>query len=188
MRRICVLLLAFSVVICLAACGKKEEAGPTEEQKILIDTLNAKLSSEEFAACQNLYAEFTGEQASSPCVSNVTHYNNPDFGGVEMDCYLVTLRASLAYWTDEEAGQKTIIENIYLFIDRNSHNIYDNIRINSSNIFNHDTATPSGRVAYLLWIYESVMNGSHSGVYVNDRDTVTELTDMELEIINSALK
>ena len=104
-----------------------------------------------------------------------------------MDCYLVTVTSKFAHWVDEEAQQGAIDEKMYLFIDNNTKNVVDNITTNASNV-EHDTATEEGRATYLLWIYDNISGGNYEGAYLNDSETVTELTEADLEVINNNLK
>lgn len=199
MKKILALLLVSIMALSLVACGGKEETPPaegtnateetklTEEQQLIIDTVNAKLSTEEVTNWLSLCKDFTGEEAPAPKVTNVTHYQIPDFEGVEMDCYLVTVTSKFAHWVDEEAQQGAIDEKMYLFIDNNTKNVVDNITTNASNV-EHDTATEEGRATYLLWIYDNISGGNYEGAYLNDSETVTELTEADLEVINNNLK
>ena len=88
MKKLLALLLVSIMALSLVACGDKAETKPTEEgvtiteeQKLIIDTVNAKLATEDFANWQSLYKEFTGNEATAPKVTNVTHYQNSDFDG-----------------------------------------------------------------------------------------------------------
>lgn len=159
----------------------------TEEQQLIIDAVNAKLASEEVANWLSLCKEFTGEEAPAPKVTNVTHYQIPDFDEVEMDCYLVTVSSKFAHWVDEGAQQGAVDEKLFLFIDNNTKNVVDSITTNASNV-QHDTKTEEGRATYLLWIYNNVSDGSYNGFYLNDQETVTELTEVDLKVINDNLK
>ena len=199
MKKILALLLVSIMALSLVACGGKGETTPTEgtnateetklteEQQLIIDTVNTKMSTEEVANWLSLCKDFTGEEAPAPKVTNVTHYQIPDFEGVEMDCYLVTVTSKFAHWVDEEAQQGAIDEKMYLFIDNNTKNVVDNITTNASNV-EHDTATEEGRATYLLWIYDNISGGNYEGAYLNDSETVTELTEADLEVINNNLK
>lgn len=199
MKKLLAFLLVAIMMLSLVACGGKGETNPTEgtnateetklteEQQLIIDTVNAKLSTEEVTNWLSLCKDFTGEEAPAPKVTNVTHYQIPDFEGVEMDCYLVTITSKFAHWVDEEAQQGAIDEKMYLFIDNNAKNVVDNITTNASNV-EHDTTTEEGRATYLLWIYDNISGGHYEGAYLNDSETVTELTEADLEVINNNLK
>lgn len=187
MKKLLALLLVSIMALTLVACGGKEETAPTEEQQLIIDTVNEKLSAEEVADWQSQYKEFTGNEAAAPKVTNVTHYQHPDFDGAEMDCYLVTISSNFGYWINEEEEQGATVDNLYLFIDGNTKTIIDNITTDAFNV-EHDTSTEKGRATYLLWIYDNINNGSYDDTYLNDSETVTELTDADLEVINSNLK
>lgn len=193
MKKLLALLLVSIMALSLVACGGKGETTPTEEtklteeQQLIIDTVNAKLSTEEVANWQSQYKEFTGNEATAPKVTNVTHYQIPDFDGVEMDCYLVTITSNFGFWVNEEAEQGATVDNLYLFVDGNTKATIDNITTDASNV-EHDTTTEEGRATYLLWIYDNINNGSYDGAYLNDSETVTVLTDADLEIINNNLK
>lgn len=174
------------------ACGEKGETlsaegtNLTEEQQLIIDTVNAKMATEEVASWLSLCKDFTGEEAPAPKVTNVTHYHIPDFEGVEMDCYLVTVTSKFAHWVNEEAQQGALDENMYLFIDSNTPNVVDNITTDASNV-KHDISTEEGRITYLLWVYGEVMAGNYAGTYLNNSETVTELTETDLGTINNNL-
>ena len=199
MKKILALLLVSIMALSLVACGGKEEAPPTEgtnateetklteEQQFVIDTVNAKLSTKEVVNWLSLCKDFTGEEAPAPTVTNVTHYQIPDFEGAEMDCYFVTVTSKFAHWVNEEAQQGALDENLYLFIDSNTQNVVDYITTDAGNA-NHDTSTEEGRTTYLLWIYGEVMSGNYEGDYLNGSETVTELTEADLEVINNNLK
>ena len=194
MKKLLALLLVSIMALSLVACGDKAETKPTEEgvtiteeQKLIIDTVNAKLATEDFANWQSLYKEFTGNEATAPEVTNVTHYQNSDFDGEAIDCYLVAISANVAYWTNEEAQQGIAEDKFYIFVDSNAQAVYDNITTKAFNV-DHDTTTEQGRATYLLWIHNNTLDGSYDGFYANDSETVTVLTDADLEIINSNLK
>ena len=193
MKKLLALLLVSIMALSLVACGGKGETTPTEEtklteeQQLIIDTVNAKLSTEDVANWQSQYKEFTGNEATAPKVTNVTHYQIPDFDGVKMDCYLVTITSNFGFWVNEEAEQGATVDNLYLFVDGNTKATIDNITTDASNV-EHDTTTEEGRATYLLWIYDNINNGSYDGAYLNDSETVTVLTDADLEIINNNLK
>ena len=147
MKKLFTLLLVSIMALSLVACGGKTENKPTEdgatiteEQQLIIDTVNAKLSTEEVANWQSQYKEFTGNEATAPKVTNVTHYQIPDFEGVEMDCYLVTITSNFGYWVNEEAEQGATVDNLYLFVDGNTKATIDNITTDASNA-EHDTTT-----------------------------------------------
>ena len=205
MKKIIALLLVSIMALSLVACGGKGETTPTEEtktteetntteetklteeQQLIIDTVNTKMATEEVANWLSLCKDFTGEEAPAPKVTNVTHYQIPDFEGVEMDCYFVTVTSKFAHWVDEEAQQGALDENLYLFIDSNTKNVVDYITTDAGNV-THDTSTEEGRVTYLLWIYGEVVSGNYEGDYLNNSETVTELTEADLEVINNNLK
>ena len=184
MKKLLALFLVSIMAFSLVACGG---ATITEEQQLIIDTVNAKLSTEEVANWQSQYKEFTGNEATAPKVTNVTHYQIPDFDGVEMDCYLVTITSNFGYWVNEEAEQGATVDNLYLFVDGNTKATIDNITTDASNV-EHDTTTEEGRATYLLWIYDNISRGNYDGNYMNDSETVTELTEADLEVINNNLK
>ncbi len=158
----------------------------TEEQQLIIDAVNAKLATEEVANWLSLCKDFTGEEAPAPKATNVTHYQIPDFDEVEMDCYLVTVSSKFAHWVNEEAQEGIVDEKLFLFIDNNTKNVVDSITTNAINV-QHDTKTEEGRATYLLWIYNNVSDGSYNGFYLNDKETVTELTEADLKVINDNL-
>lgn len=194
MKKLLALLLVSIMALSLAACGGKTETKPTEdgatiteEQQLIIDTVNAKLATEEFANWQSLYKEFTGNEATAPKVTNVTHYQNSDFDGEAMDCYLVAVSANVGYWMDEEAQAGIPEDEFYIFVDSNTKTVYDSISTNAFNI-EHDTTTEQGRATYLLWIHNNALDGSHDGAYANDSETITGLTEADLEVINNNLK
>lgn len=193
MKKIIALLLVSIMALSLVACGGKEdtktteEAKATEEQQLIIDTVNAKLSTEEFANWQSLYKEFTGNEATAPKVTNVTHYQLSDFDGVDMDCYLVTVTSNFGYWVNEEAEQGATVENLYLFIDSNTMTTYDSITTDSTN-GTDDTTTEEDRATYLLWMYENIIGGFTGEPYMRNTETVAELTEADLEVINNNLK
>lgn len=199
MKKLLALLLVSIMALSLVACGGKGETTPTEEtnateetklteeQQLIIDTVNAKLATEEFANWQSLYKEFTGNEATAPKVSNVTHYQNSDFDGEAIDCYLVAISADVAYWMNEEAQQGIAENKFYIFVDSNAQAVYDSITTNAFNV-DHDTTTEQGRATYLLWIHNNTLDGSYDGFYANDSETITELTEADLEVINNNLK
>lgn len=210
MKTILAFLLALALCLSLCACGGSAPATPTAEptveptveptpeavptetplseaQKLVIDTVNAKISSEEFAAWEQLYMDFTGTKlALDPQVVNVTRYQIKDFEGVEMDCYLIALAANIAHWVNEEAEQGAIDGQLFIFVDANTATSFDSITTDALGV-QHDTTTELGRATYLLWIYAGIQDGSYSGNYLNDSETVSELTAEEIDAINDAL-
>lgn len=154
---------------------------------LVIDAVNAKINSEEFASWENLYMEFTGTKtALAPQVTNVTHYEIKDFDGAKMDCYLVTVAANIAHWVNEEAEQGAIDGQLFIFVDANTATSFDSITTDASNV-QHDTTTEQGRATYLLWMYTNIQDGSYSGSYLNDSEIVTEMSAAEVDAINDAL-
>lgn len=206
MKKLISLLLAVVLCTTLVACGGNNstesttepttqpttepvvtEPPLTEAQMLVIDAVNAKINSEEFVSWENLYMEFTGTKTTlTPQVTNVTHYEIEDFDGAKMDCYLVTIAANIAHWVNEEAEQGAIDGQMFVFVDANTATSFDSITTDASNA-QHDTTTEQGRATYLMWLYGEAQTGSFSGPYLNNSESVTEMSDAEIDAINDAL-
>lgn len=183
MKKMIALLLAAVVCVGLAACGGSE---PTQEQLMIADAVNEVIGSEQFAQWQELYMQFEGRNPEEPAVANVTHYHIDDFEGEEMDCYLVDIAAGVAYWYDEAAEMGTKEENVYVFIDSDTGASFDNISAETA-AFEGDISTEMGRMEYMLWMYQNIRTGSSEGNYINDSETVTEMSSADLKMISSLL-
>ena len=206
MKKILALMLALAMCLSLCACGGNSstesttaptaepttepivtESPLTEAQMLVIDAVNAKINSEEFASWENLYMEFTSTKVTlAPQVTNVTHYEIEDFDGAKMDCYLVTVAANIAHWVNEEAEQGAIDGQLFIFVDANTATSFDSITTDASNV-QHDTTTEQGRATYLMWLYGETQTGSFSGPYLNNSESVTEMSEAEVDAINDAL-
>ena len=183
MKKILCILMAIAMFVSLTACGSKTAA----EQKLIIDAVKAEIQSEDFAGWQELYKDFTGEEPAVPQVTDVTRYQIPDFDGVKMDCYLVTVSGSFAHWYNEAEQQGAINETMFIFVDAASKKSYDSISTDAASV-SHDTTTELGRATYLMWIHGEIATGSYSGSYLNDSETVTTLSADDLKFINDNLK
>lgn len=206
MKKLLSIVLALVMCLSLCACGGNgntesttaptaepttepivTEPPLTEAQMLVIDAVNAKINSEEFASWENLYMELTKTKVTlDPQVTNVTHYEIEDFDGAKMDCYLVTVAANIAHWINEEAEQGAIDGQVFIFVDVNTATSFDSITTDASNV-QHDTTTEQGRATYLLWMYTNIQDGSYSGSYLNDSEIVTEMSAAEVDAINDAL-
>ena len=204
MNRFFALMMALVLCLGLCACGSttevtepaaevietesvEEESLLTEVHMQVIDAIRSKIETEEFASWEQLYSEFTGTKINlDPQVINVTHYQIEDFSGEQVDCYLIAVAANIAHWVDEAAQQGAIDGQLLIYADANSTTVIDNISTNASNL-QHDTSTPMGRATYLLWIYGEAQSGAFEGFYVNDSETVSEMTEEELDAINDFL-
>lgn len=207
MRKIVMLMLVFAMCLSLCACGGNSatesttapaaevvvtetvvtEPAFTEAQLLVINAVNEKINSEEFASWENLYMDFTGTKITmEPQVTKAIRYEIEDFDGVKMDCYLVAVGANLAYWVNEEAEQGAIDGQLYLFVDANTAATFDSITTNALNI-QHDTATEQGRATYLMWIFANIEDGAYTGSFLNENEIVTEMTGEEIDAINGAL-
>ncbi len=184
MKKAICMLLVLCLCVGLCACGgTKSTDGPTAEQQFIAERVNEKLSEINFSNWQKLYKEFTGNMPREAEVTNVTHYQIDDFDGAAMDCYLVKVSADIAYWADEASRQGAIENSICLFVDGTTDMVCDNITTDAMNI-RHDTMTAHGRATYLVWIYANAQNGDFTGSYINDSETLTELSKEDLNIIN----
>jgi len=202
MKKILALMLALAMCLSLCACGGNSstesttapttepivtEPPLTEAQMLVIDAVNAKINSEEFASWEKLYMEFTSTKVTlAPQVTNVTHYEIEDFDGAKMDCYLVTVAANIAHWVNEEAEQGAIDGQLFIFVDANTATSFDSITTDASNV-QHDTTTEQGRATYLMWLYGETQTGSFSDHYLNNSEIVTEMGEAEVDAINAAL-
>ena len=188
-KKVTCMLLVLCLCIGLCACGgtkstvEQGTASPTAEQKFIAERVNKKLSEINFSNWQKLYKEFTGNMPRESEVTNVTHYQIDDFDGAAMDCYLVKVSADIAYWVDEASQQSAIENSICLFVDGTTNMVCDNITTDAMNI-QHNTMTEHGRATYLVWIYANAQNGDFTGSYINDSETLTELSKEDLNIIN----
>ncbi len=181
MKKTLSLILILILIISLASCGKM-----SAEQRI-VKAVNEIVQSKDFASYQELYKQFKSESPSAPKVTNVTHYQIEDFDGVKMDCYLVNVSAGVAYWINEQEYQGAAEENFYVFVDANKNVFYDSISTNALG-GDHDTSTAQGRATYLMWIYANIQSGEYQGDYLNDSETVTEMSADVIAAVNENLK
>ena len=155
----------------------------TAEQQIIVDAVTAQIHSETFAAWQSLAKDFKGSDPKSPEVTAVYRYSINNFEDEEIDCYLVNISADVAYWSNEEAQQGTLLERYQLFISADGKTVMDSISTDAGN-FNNDISTSEGRAIYLLWMFGSMMDGSYEGDFVNDHETVTIWAETDLNVVN----
>ena len=101
----------------------------------------------------------------------MNYYYIEDFDGAKVKCMLVHISASVAYWTDKEAQMGGIEDSVYLMIDLETKTVYDSLSTDALNC-EHDTSTAQGRATYLMWMYNSMLNGSDSEYFVNDSEIV----------------
>lgn len=208
MKKLIAMILALVMCLSLCACGAAPATEPTTEatteptteattapteppltetQLMVIDAVKELMAKEEFAAWEELYTQFTTEEAKNkPKVTDVTHYEIADFEGNKMDCYLVNVPVSIGHWVNEEAEQGAVEDAIYLFVDAETKTVYDSITTDALNI-SSNTKTELGRATYLMWIYAAMQTGLYDGNFLNDTEVVTHLTLAEIGGINRAL-
>ena len=166
--------------------GELESMDMLKEAPVISNIVNKVLETETFASWQQLYTEFTGEEAKAPEVTHVMRYTLEDFDGAKVDCYLVDVSADVAFWVNQEAQQGAVDDSFQILMDTKTMKYYDNITMNAGNE-QPDTATEEGRVKYLLGVYGSLRDDSFSGNLVNDMETITETPGEGLEEINTKL-
>ena len=207
MKKLIAMILALTMCLSLSACGStpaepSTEAtaelteatteAPTEPpltdvQLMIIDKVKELMAKEEFVVWEELYTQFTGEEAKNEgSILDVTHYEVPDFQGVKMDCYLVNVPVNVGRWINEEEEQNIVEESIYLFIDAETLTVYDSITADAMN-GTSDISTEIGRACYLMWIYSANQTGGYNGNFLSDAETVTHMTEDEVYRINRIL-
>ncbi len=162
------------------------EVSLSEEQMLVLDTVQTVLGSEEFANRQSLYKDFTGDKPRNAEIAKIVHISCDDFDGVAVDGYLVSIAADVAWWIDEAAQRGSTDDHFNIFIDSNSKTVYDSITTDAGNA-EKDTTTDEGRAMYLLWIFGNTLDGSYEGNYLNDSETAVEMTADEISLINAEL-
>ena len=206
MKKFIAMILALVMCLSLCACGgaasqpateateepttetttAPTEPPLTEDQQLVIDTVNDLMDMEEWAVWGELYTQFTGEEAKNMAhVTDVTRYEIADFEGAKMDCYLVNVPVTIGRWVNEEAEQGIVEDAIYLFIDNETKTVYDSVTTDAMN-GTSDTSTELGRATYLMWIYSATQTGGYDGNFLNDSEVVTHMTEEEVTRINNA--
>ncbi len=162
------------------------DAASSADQQLILNAVYAILDSEDFSNWQSLYQEFTGSAPRSAEIAKIVHFSIADFDGKAVDGYLISIAADVAWWHNEAAQEGITANHLNIFFDCNSYTLYDSITTNAGNA-EMDTTTDNGRATYLLWMFGNILNGSYEGHYVNDTETVVELTAEEIALLNAEL-
>ncbi len=169
------------------------EAAPTfsqEQQQIILEAVQTKLQSEEFAAWQQLAQECQGNRPRSPEIAQaiyvkIVYYTASNFQGAESEGYLVTVGADVG-WMDDRYGE-SVANHFTLFIDSSSLAVYDNISTDAGNKGAYaDTKTEEGNALYMLWVYANTLGGHDSGFW-DQAEAFIEMSQAELDSINELL-
>lgn len=155
----------------------------TEDQKLVVDTVNEMIQSEKFTGWTEQYKEFKGEEGCVPEITEVLYYQYPD---QDADGYLVNIAAGVGYFVDEEKQCGAAEESFRLYIDRETQAVYDNITLDAA-AGAADLKTEEDVAKYLLWIYGNMQDGSYEGTFFEEKESVSVLTADEVTLMNQHL-
>lgn len=173
-------ILAFTMAVSATVYGEEQL---TEEQKLVVDTVNEMIQSEKFIGWTEQYKEFKGEAGSVPEITEVLYYQYPD---QDADGYLINIAAGIGYFVDEENQYGAAEESFRLYVDRETQAVYDNITLNAAE--GTDTVeTEEDLAKYLLWIYGNMQDGSYEGTFFEEKESVSAWTAEEVAGMNQNL-
>lgn len=156
-----------------------------EEHRLIAEMTEQLIASEAFVGWQETYRELTGNAPNAPRVESALRYEIPDFEGEKMDCWLVNISADVGRWFAADQG---VAENrVLLFIDLTSGKVYDSFSTDAMNAVG-DLSIAEGRAIYMLWYYYNDVNGQCGRPWLNDSETMTELTVEDIDAINAYLE
>lgn len=181
-KKLAAMLVAAVLCVALTACG----GGLSDEQQAVVDAVRTTVQSEAFAEWQALYQQFSGSAPRGAEISRVLHYEIADFEGEPADCWLVQVSADVGWWSNEEAQEGAMSNGFQMVVDGRTGMVLDSISSDAGN-FDGDVSTPEGRLLYLLWVFGNMQNGSYEGSFLNDTETVTELSTDEVAAMSEAL-
>ena len=170
MKKLLALLLAAILALTLCACKQTATTAPAAPAAT-VDAVEAIAH-----AVENFLDSDTFQNmgATARQVNRVTRYQVKDFNQAPMDGFLINLATDNGY--------------VQLYLDSGTLTAYDSVTTNAADGIDISTiTTDEQRATYLLWMYDSLVNGNYDGALLNDRETRTDFTADQLAALNSAL-
>lgn len=193
MKKILVLILVTIMALSLVACGgnnsqtetnnseaeTNNEPQLTEQQQMVVNATNQFLGSDIYKDAVGAYEEITGEEARVPKVIHAIDYQLEDFNGYAVDVMLIRLEADVLYGD-------SVYEDTQLLVDKGSGEICDRITIDEwTKAFDGSCESEEDVYPMLIMCYSFLEN---NGQMWAEMETLTELTEADLEVINNNLK
>lgn len=198
MKKILALLLVSIMALSLVACGgnnanaetndnqtsqteTSNESNLTEQQQMVVDATNQVLASDSFKEIVSAYEEASQSEAKEPKVVQAIDYQLDDFNGYKVDVMLIKLQADVMY-------DNAIYKDFQILVDKESGEVYDNVSLNVaewSNSFDGTCKSEEDVKPMLLMCYSFL---EQNGLLWTDSETLVELTEADLEVINNNLK
>ena len=188
MKRILSIILALTLCLSLAACGKKPVQSEIEnfEEKtnveLTIEAVNSLLASKEYKEKNSAFENATGSKSKNPTVTYVMEYQIDNFDG--FDLHLLLINLSVDFAVNNGFNDRTT-----LVVDLNNGNWCDEIRSDFEKWQNSFKGVCE-RVedCYFIFLQPTFMEAGQSGsIFWNESETYTVLSEDELAQINSAL-
>ncbi len=151
------------------------------------EAVKASVATEEFAAMQELFREFSGSVPDSPEVTRALRYQLEDFEGENMDCYLIEISADMAHWVNEAAAEGIVEYSFHVFVDAETGVAYDSIALDSLN-YSGALSTDEDKAAYLLWIFANSPADAQHISFMNNTESISWLSEAEIYFLNEELK
>lgn len=198
MKKILALLLVSIMALSLVACGgnnanaetndnqtsqaeTSNESNLTEQQQMVVDATNQVLASDSFKEIVSAYEEASQSEAKEPKVVQAIDYQLDDFNGYKVDVMLIKLQADVMY-------DNAIYKDFQILVDKESGEVYDKVSLNVaewSNSFDGTCKSEEDVKPMLLMCYSFL---EQNGLLWTDSETLVELTEADLEVINNNLK
>lgn len=198
MKKILALLLVSIMALSLVACGgnnanaetndnqtsqteTSNESNLTEQQQMVVDATNQVLASDSFKEIVSAYEEASQSEAKEPKVVQAIDYQLDDFNGYKVDVMLIKLQADVMY-------DNAICKDFQILVDKESGEVYDKVSLNVaewSNSFDGTCKSEEDVKPMLLMCYSFL---EQNGLLWTDSETLVELTEADLEVINNNLK
>ena len=198
MKKILALLLVSIMALSLVACGgnnanaetndnqtsqteTSNESKLTEQQQMVVDATNQVLASDSFKEIVSAYEEASQSEAREPKVVQAIDYQLDDFNGYKVDVMLIKLQADVMY-------DNAIFEDFQILVDKESGEVYDKVSLNVaewSNSFDGTCHSEEDVKPMLLMCYSFL---EQNGQLWTESETLVELTEADLEVINNNLK
>lgn len=198
MKKILALLLVSIMALSLVACGgnnanaetndnqtsqteTSNESNLTEQQQMVVDATNQVLASDSFKEIVSAYEEASQSEAKEPKVVQAIDYQLDDFNGYKVDVMLIKLQADVMY-------DNAFYKDFQILVDKESGEVYDKVSLNVaewSNSFDGTCKSEEDVKPMLLMCYSFL---EQNGLLWTDSETLVELTEADLEVINNNLK
>ena len=198
MKKILALLLVSIMALSLVACGgnnanaetndnqtsqteTSNESNLTEQQQMVVDATNQVLASDSFKEIVSAYEEASQSEAKEPKVVQAIDYQLDDFNGYKVDVMLIKLQADVMY-------DNAIYKDFQILVDKERGEVYDKVSLNVaewSNSFDGTCKSEEDVKPMLLMCYSFL---EQNGLLWTDSETLVELTEADLEVINNNLK